>query len=73
MDANKELIELQNRGVDDIDTEVYYREMQGCKVRLDGSTCATFNCGQGDVKLCETAEGTARRMAAAAEPADPGC
>ncbi len=61
------------RGVEDIDAEVYYREMIGCKVNLEGSTCASVNCGQGEVKLCETPEGTAKRLAAATEPADPGC
>jgi hypothetical protein len=73
MDTIKELRELQNKGVEDIDAEVYYREVLGCKVRLEGSTCAAIDCGQGDVKVCERPESTARRMAATAGPSDPGC
>ncbi len=39
--------------VENIDDEVYYREMLGCKVEMQGASCADIDCGQGIERVCE--------------------
>ncbi len=57
---NKEVKRL----VDDIDEEVYYREVIGCTAKMeDSGSCATVNCGEGEYRICQNPESTARRVA----------
>ena len=72
MDAN--VNELQRLEVDDIEEEVYYKEMQGCDARMEGpGGCAIVNCGQGEVRICQNPASTNRRIAQGAGCGDYGC
>ena len=56
--------DVRQQLVDDIDDEVYYREVIGCTAKMDASgDCATVNCGQGDYHICQDPASTSRRMA----------
>lgn len=45
---------VQSEQVDDIDEEVYYREMLGCTAKMESEgTCATLNCGKGELRICQ--------------------
>ena len=58
------LNELQRLEVDDIDDEVYYKEMQGCYTKMEGSGgCAIVNCGQGEARICQNPASINRRIA----------
>ena len=62
MDTN--IKDVQRLEVDDIDDEVYYREMLGCTARLEGTgEIATVNCGQGEFQIAQKPGSTERRMA----------
>ncbi len=66
--------ELQRLEVDDIDDEIYYKEMQGCHTKMEGSRgCAIVNCGQGDVRICQNPASTNRRIAQEAGCGTYGC
>jgi hypothetical protein len=55
--------EVKQKLVDDIDDEVYFREMLGCTAKMsDSGDCATINCGQGDYRICQDPTSTERRM-----------
>ena len=42
------------RLVDDIDNEVYYQEMLGCKVKMEaGGDCAAVECGGSVSYMCQ--------------------
>lgn len=44
----------EKRLVDDIDSELYYREMIGCKVTEEhGGKCAAVHCSTGDSYVCQ--------------------
>ena len=39
--------------VDNIEDEIYYRDVIGCAAKKDETgNCATYNCGQGEVRVC---------------------
>jgi hypothetical protein len=66
--------ELRRLEVDDIDDEVYYREIQGCNTKMDGSgDYAIVNCGQGEVRSCQNPASTDRRVAQEASCGSYGC
>ena len=45
---------LQPMEVDDIDDEIYYRELLGCTAHVEGSgSCATVDCPTGQLRVCE--------------------
>lgn len=45
---------IRPQQVDDIDEEVYYREMLGCTATMESpGTCATLNCGKGEFRVCQ--------------------
>lgn len=45
---------LQHMEVDDIDDEIYYREMLGCTAQVEGSgACATVSCPTEQLRVCE--------------------
>ncbi len=47
--------------VDDIDDEVYYQEMQGCRATLEGiGESARVDCGKGEFRIVQK-PGVARR------------
>ena len=48
--------DLRRIEVEDIDDEVYYREMQGCKARLEGAgESATIDCGKDEFRIVQKA------------------
>ena len=52
MDA--QVRDLNRFEVEDIDREIYYREMLGCTVKLDeGGKCAMVNCPTGSSRICQ--------------------
>ena len=56
--------DLQRLEVDDIDDEIYYREMLGCTATLEGSgNTARVNCGQGEFQILQKPGSTERRLA----------
>ena len=56
--------DLQRLEVDDIDDEIYYREMVGCTAKLEESgDAATVNCGQGEFQIFQKPGSTERRQA----------
>ena len=60
MDATRDIRQID---VDNIDDEIYYREIQGCATRVEGSgICAVVNCGRGEIRLCEHAGHRKARM-----------
>ncbi len=68
---------LQHIEVDDLDDEIYYREMLGCTARVEGSgSCAVVNCPAEQLRVCEKPGATeARRNAPSIDPNsfDGGC
>jgi len=61
---------LQHMEVDDIDDEIYYREMLGCTAQLEGpGTCATVSCPNEQLRVCEKpGAAEARRNAPQIDP-----
>ena len=56
--------DLQRVEVDDIDDEIYYREMLGCTAKVEGNgDIATVNCGQGEFQIAQKPGSTERREA----------
>jgi len=68
MDNNMKV--LQHLEVDDIDDEIYYRELLGCTAHVEGSgTCATVNCPTEQLRVCEKpGAAEARRNAPQIDP-----
>ncbi len=57
--------DLQRIEVEDIDDEVYYREMLGCTAKLEGKgESATINCGQqgGEFRVVQRPGAAERRQ-----------
>jgi hypothetical protein len=50
MDANVK--DLRRSEVEDLDDEIYYREILGCTVKQEGS-CATAKCPEGELSFCQ--------------------
>ncbi len=61
---------LQHIEVDDIDDEIYYREMLGCTAQVEGSgSCATVKCANEQLRVCEKpGAAEARRNAPQVDP-----
>ena len=61
---------LQPMEVDDIDDEIYYRELLGCTAKVEGTgSCAMVNCPNQQLRVCEKpGAAEARRNA---PPIDP--
>ena len=68
---------IQHIEVDNIDDEIYYREMLGCTAQVEGSGgCAVVNCPAEQLRVCEKpGAAEARRNAPTTEPSiyDGGC
>ncbi len=61
---------IQHMEVDDIDDEIYYREMVGCTAQVEGSgACATVSCPTEHLRVCEKpGAAEARRNAPQVDP-----
>jgi hypothetical protein len=45
---------LRRQEVDNIEDEVYYRDVIGCSTKKgEVGNCASYNCGEGEVHICQ--------------------
>jgi hypothetical protein len=51
MDTNNGLHRIET---EDLDDEIFYREQLGCQLKVDETGgCATMNCPDGELKVCQ--------------------
>ncbi|OGO36957.1 MAG: hypothetical protein A2147_09780 [Chloroflexi bacterium RBG_16_57_8] len=66
--------DLRRLEVDDIDDEIYYREMIGCTVKAEGiGTCATASCPEGELRFCQRPGESTSRWTAQGPACGNGC